>query len=176
MNIILIILQSIDGYLADGPNDDLSWGSKEDKQFFRTKTKEIGTMIMGSATFENMPDFAFKERCSIVMTSKPEKYQERVDRLNAAGNDIELFKGTPEECVKYLESKNIETAALIGGGSINGSFLDSGLITEMFITVAPVKLGKGIKAFGNSQMGIQNFKLIETSKIGEKEKLLHYKA
>jgi dihydrofolate reductase len=174
MKITLVILQSIDGYLADGPDDDLSWGSKEDKQFFRDKTKEIGTMIMGSATFDNMPDFAFKDRLAIVMTSRPDEYRERVEKLNQLGNRIELLNGTPQDCVKLLEAKNIDKAALIGGGTLNGVFLDAGLITEMYITIAPVLLGKGIKAFGSSQSRVSNLSLLEVKQIGTHEVLFHY--
>lgn len=177
MKIILIILQSIDGYLARDNNDDLSWGSKQDKEFFRTKTKEIGTMIMGSGTFEKMPDLAFKDRLSIVMTSSSDKYNERIELLRKQGNDIELNSSTPELCIDYLITKGIEEAALIGGGKLDGAFLKSGLIDEMYISIAPVVFGNGIKAFdtGDSEALLQEYYLADVDRFGEREVLLHYK-
>lgn len=177
MKITLIILQTIDGYLACDTNDDLSWGSKADKEFFRNKTKEIGTMIMGSCTFEKMPDSAFKDRMCIVMTSNVDKYQDRIESLTKAGVQIELSESTPEMCITYLETKGIENVALIGGGRLNGAFLKAGLIDEIYVTIAPVLFGNGVKSFnlGTPEPVHADFRLVDVDKIENREVLLHYK-
>lgn len=176
MKITLIILQSLDGYLARNQQDDLSWGSKEDKSFFRTKTKEIGAMIMGSSTFANMPDFAFGDRYTIVMSSDPNKFKDRIDKLNEEGNNIEIFASTPEDLVSFLETKGVKHITLIGGGKLNGAFLKADLIDEMYITIAPVLFGNGIRSFDTAEAEplLSQFKLNEVTQIGDGEVLLHY--
>jgi dihydrofolate reductase len=174
MKISLIVLQSIDGYLAKSHDDDLSWGSKEDKQFFISKTKEIGTMIMGSTTFNSMKNIQnglpFKNRFSLVFTSRPEEYK---DYKNEYGK-VEFFKGTPAESIKYLEGKGITKAAVIGGGKLIQQFIESDLIDELFITIAPLIFGKGVKMC-DGEVIEKNFTLVETTNITENEVLLHYK-
>jgi dihydrofolate reductase len=174
MHISLIVLQSIDGYLARSHDDDLSWGSKEDKQFFISKTKEIGTMIMGSTTFNAMKNIQnglpFKGRFSLVFTSKPEEY---ADYKNEYGQ-VEFFKGTPEEAVIYLESKGKNQAALIGGGKLIQQFITSNLVDELFITVAPVLFGQGVKMC-DGEVIQKNFILANTTNLTASEILLQYK-
>ena len=168
MNIILILLQSLDGYIAKDENDDLSWGTKEDKQFFRDKTKEIGTMVMGRKTFESMPPKAFSNRHSIVLTRDPVQYK---GYINNHGT-VEFFSGAPEDLVENLEGRDIKTVALIGGGAVNTAFLEAGLVTELYITIAPVILGSGIKGLGGDQNTY--FNLVETWQLSTNEVVLHY--
>lgn len=174
MHISIITLQSIDGFLARSKNDDLSWGSRADKDFFISKTKAVGTMIMGSTTFEAMKGtkgFAFKDRNIIVMTSRPEAYS---DYRNEFAKKIEFISGIPKDIVKHLEKLGINDAVVIGGGKIIQQFLSSDLVDELFITIAPVIFGKGISACDGE---IKNLKLTLENKaeISTNEILLHYK-
>nr|AIA16663.1 RibD C-terminal domain protein [uncultured bacterium] len=166
MKITLIILQSLDGIIARQQGDDLSWGTAEDKNFFRSKTREIGTMIMGSSTYKQMPPPAFSDRCSLVFTSKPEEFPKQ--------EQIHFFQGTPAEGVKYLESLGKTTAALIGGGTINNEFLEAGLVDELYITIAPRIFGTGVKGLGEKQLAVK-LELLDFEKISKDELLLHYR-
>jgi dihydrofolate reductase len=47
--------------------------------------------------------------------------------------------------LKDQHGKNIW---LIGGGEINTTLLNAGLIDEMILTIIPIILGKGIPLFG----------------------------
>ncbi len=169
MKITLIILQSLDGIISQGQDDDLSWGTKEDKEFFRSKTKEIGTMIMGKTTFDKMPPQAFSDRKSLVFTFDPSEY---ADYKNSYG-EVEFFNGSPSSAVEYLEQKGVKHAALIGGGNLNGQFLKAGLVDEMFITVAPRIFGEGVRGTGNVKLDIQH-RLLDLTRISEQEILFHY--
>jgi dihydrofolate reductase len=168
--ITLIILQSLDGFIAKGQGDDLSWGSGEDKNFFRQKTKEIGVMIMGSKTFLSMPEKAFSDRFSLVMTKNPKTMPENFKNKE----NIHFFDQNPHEAIEFLIKKGFKSAALIGGGQINNSFLKAGLINEVFVTIAPKIFGKGISSFGENQVEVA-LDLLEIKKINSNEILIHYK-
>jgi dihydrofolate reductase len=182
-------MQTLDGFIAKSQEDNLSWGSKEDKAFFKAKTKEIGSMIMGSKTFNAMPKIAFKDRFCIVLTKNPKKYQEKEELKNYPSQisflepDIDLIK-------LELEKRNIEHIALIGGGLVNRFFLEKGLVNEIFITISPRLFLAGIPSFNQQNINelIQNdgkdslanqqeikLELLENYLINKEEILLHYK-
>jgi dihydrofolate reductase len=171
MHLSLIILQSLDGFIAKHQSDDLSWGSYEDKQFFRNKTKEIGTMILGSNTFKNMPIKAFEGRVAVVMTTDPEQYQHK----NYPENII-FTTQKPEGVIELIKKMDINHVAVIGGGHINQLFLHTGLIDEIFITIAGYVFFDGIPSFG-PKVSYQalNLQLLDVHKITQNEILLHYK-
>lgn len=178
MKISLILIQSLDGFLATDQSDDLSWGTREDKIFYKAKTQEIGTVIMGSTTYQKMPAKAFENRKTLVLTSNPAKYQ-----ADPKAENIEFFSGTALAASQYLESQGVSEAALVGGSIVNGQFLAAGLITDLYITIAPILFGTGIKSFflnndqllpGQLQTVITKLKLLELKNISDNEILIHY--
>lgn len=168
LKISLIILQSLDGFIAKSQADNLDWGSKVDKTFFRQKTKEIGTMIMGRKTYQNMPSKVFNEKFNLVMTSNPLKFTENFS------SNIYFFGDSPQKAIDFLINKGIKEAALIGGGQINNIFLQNNLVDEIFITIAPKIFGQGITGFGKNEMD-RSLELLDFQKISENELFLHYK-
>jgi dihydrofolate reductase len=172
MKIIVAALQSLDGYLARSHQDDLSWASKEDRRFFKDFTTEIGTMLMGSTTFNNMKMIkgtAFRDRHTLVFTSKPEDYK---DYQNIYGK-VEFFKGSPVDAIKYLEQQGINQAVVVGGGKLIQQFLDAKLVNELYITLAPVIFAEGVKVCDGLVVD-QKMQLLEYKNISQNEVLLHY--
>ena len=55
------------------------------------------------------------------------------------------LSGQPQEVCKALEARGIKKAALLGGPFTNAQFLRAGLVDEIFLTVEPVTLGRGIR-------------------------------
>lgn len=169
MQVTLLHLQSLDGYIAHSQDDNLSWGSSEDKTFFRQKTREIGTMLMGRKTFSQMPEKAFADRTSYVLTRSPQQF---ANYHNPYGN-VHFLKTSPREALAHLAGKGITQIALIGGGNITTQFLENGLVDTLLITLAPVILGHGISGFGQlTQM--QQFTLCKATPLSSGEVLLHY--
>jgi len=168
--IILIAAMSIDGFIAPADKESLpstTWTSKEDWQFFTKKSKEFGTMIMGSKTFETIKK-ALPERKTIVMTSAPERY--------LSYNDPNLFFTSlePEEILVDLAQKGVKKVALCGGAHIYSLFLQKGLVDRMFLTVEPYIFGDGIKLL--TEKIDQDFILLNQEILNEKGTLvLEYK-
>lgn len=164
--VILLVAMSTDGFIAPTDQEKLPstvWTSKEDKQFFTEKSKEIGTLIMGSKTFETIGR-TLPGRRSIVMTSRPENYT-NFDDLN-----LIFTSQSPEEILAELGKQGINQIALCGGARIYNLFLQKNLVDKMFITVEPHTFGEGVKIF--DQKVTEKFKLLKQSKLNEKGTLL----
>lgn len=164
--VILIAAISIDGFIAPADKETLSsttWTSKEDWRFFTKKSKEIGTMIMGSKTFETI-NKALPERKMIVMTSQPERYTHYDDP------NLSFTKAKPEEILADLAKQGCESVALCGGSHIYSLFMQKGLVDRMFLTVEPFVFGEGIKLFSGKNE--QKFELVGQEKLNDLGTLL----
>jgi dihydrofolate reductase len=162
----MLLLQSLDGIIAKTQGDNLNWGSVEDKEHFRSKTKQIGTMIMGSNLYKVMPEHTFDQRKTFVLTSNPARFEPK--------KDIEFFSGSPLELVEKLTESGIKEAALVGGGLVYGSFLKANLVDEIWVTIAPKIFADGIFGYGKEKLDI-NLEIIGTYTLGENEILAHYR-
>jgi dihydrofolate reductase len=169
MFLAIKMMQSLDGIIARSIDDDLSWGSSEDKKLYKKFTTEFGTVIVGSTTFEQMPKIAFKNRLCIVLTRDKTKYSECSDNPNFV-----FVEPNPNKVVEYLESQNIEKAVIIGGSKINSLFLQANLVDEIFVTISPRIFGSGVRIFGGYSLDIK-MELKSFEKISDKELLLNYR-
>lgn len=165
MKIFLIAAISADGFIAQKSDQlSLDWTSKEDKQFFVSKTKEIGTVVMGRKTFETFGK-PLKDRRLIVMSRGT--HSEPMD-------GVEFTSESPSDLVQRLESEGIIELAVCGGASIYSQFLQSGLVNELFLTIEPVLFGTGVPLA--PECGLHKMELVDSIKLGEKSILLHFYA
>lgn len=167
--VTLIAAISIDGFIAPADKEALPstiWTSKEDWQFFTKKSKETGTMIMGSKTFETIKR-ALPERRMIVMTSDPGRYAEFSDP------NLEFTSVAPAEILAQLQAAGTREVALCGGAHIYALFMQLDLVDELLLTVEPYVFGEGIKLFSGQVE--RQFILVDQKKINESGTLvLHY--
>jgi dihydrofolate reductase len=164
--VILIAAMSIDGFIAPADKESLpstTWTSKEDWHFFTKKSKEIGTMIMGSRTFETIKK-ALPERRTVVMTSQPERYAEFNDP------NLLFTAESPEEILANLDKEGVKQVALCGGASIYNLFLQKNLVNKMFLTVEPYVFGEGVKLF-NEKIE-KRFSLLQQTKLNDSGTIL----
>lgn len=171
MKIKVIVLQTLDGFIAKDLNDDLSWGSKEDKALFLEQIKQVDYKIMGSRTFDTMRNFDAligKHSKTVVLCEDPDVYKDYINPYSEV-----LFLNMPiEDVAKYLESLGAENVAVVGGAYVYSSFLKSGLVNELCITIAPHIFGNGIRFASDSLAG--KMQLEEIREIGSGEIFLRY--
>jgi len=169
MKVILIMVQSINGKVRLIINKNQPWSSQEDKKHFSKVTKEIGVVIMGRKTFEEIGK-PLDKRKNIVLTGEPEKYQklEKTDQGSLFFTDEK-----PESLLNRLEKEGYQTVALIGGPTINALFLEKNLIDEIYLTIEPVIIEGDLSLFSYVQ-GTYQFKLNEVINLNNDAILLKY--
>ena len=145
MNVVLVAAISADGYIARHKNELADWTTKEDKQYFVRRTKELGVMIMGRTTFQTIGR-ALPGRRMIVMTRSPDKY---------AADNVEFTDLQPVQLLKQLESEAVESVAVVGGARIYTEFATAGLLDELDLSIVDIELGDGIELFDqNVELGL----------------------
>lgn len=165
MKVFIVAAMSADGFIGlDAAHRSLDWRSEADAKFFIDLTKQAGVMVMGSTTYRT---FRMRRappgRRLIVYTSKPE---------SVVGEGVETTSEEPAALVKRLESEGANALAVCGGATINKLFLDSGLVSELYLTVEPVLFGVGVPLLGAAvNMGL---KLLNSRLLAENTMLLHY--
>ncbi len=160
MKVTIVAGLTTDGFIGrNAGHVSTSWTSKEDKAFFVSKTKEIGTVVMGSTTYEtfNRP---FKDRRHIVL-SRTKTFE-----------GVEMSSETPIELIARLEKESVKELAVCGGASIYTTFLEQNLVDKMYLTVEGVLFGDGIK-FLSKELSIK-MKLVSSTVLGESTVLLEY--
>ncbi len=149
--IVLYIATSIDARIADAaggvsfldafmePGDDYGYA-----EFLQ----RIGTVVMGSATYEKILSFSYwYEGLEHAIFSSRELHVPE-------GRSIKQYSGDPSALVQDLR-KNEKDSWLVGGAVLLDSFLERNLLDEMIITVVPVFLGNGISLWVDGK-AVQN--------------------
>ena len=119
MRVLLAI--SADDYLARGPDDDMRWTGREDKQIFRLLTS-IDTdvpLLAGSVTAKLMPQLPGRKVLSI-----------------SRGSHLTL-----EKAFEYFPQ-----AWLIGGLTVVLAAIDAGMVDKVYLSRSPETLGGGVHA------------------------------
>ena len=76
---------------------------------------------------------------------------EKAEVLVSGTNQVDL-----EDILSILYKKGVKKLLLEGGGGLNRSMLDTGLIDEIFVTVAPVIVGDGVNLIeGELRKGVK---------------------
>lgn len=150
---------SVDGFIA-GDHDETPW-SDEEWVAFREFVKTCDVCLLGRRTYEIMRDGGeFVEGPEyIVVTS---------DHTVDTGRYKKLAIRSADDLPK------VEKIGLIGGGELNGSLVELGVIDEVILDVEPVLLGSGKRLFG-SHRAQSRLDLLSSRKIGAGTIQNHYK-
>lgn len=164
MNVILLMVMTMDGKIARSSTELVDWTGKEDKKYFVQITKDAGAMIMGSKTFDTI-GHPLPDRKNIVLT--------RNKKRKSLDHNLIFTDNSPEKILEDLEKEGFKNVALIGGSVINSLFARENLINEIHVTVAPILFGKGLSMFDTTL----NLKLefMETREIDKGYVLLKYR-
>lgn len=129
-----IFAESLNGYLAKGPNDDMSWTPKLDKKLFKLLSIVLGGVYFCSRhTFNLLPK---------KMTSDPNRHFEVVDRQYS------------DEDWKRA-GQVFKNAIILGGPTFLKVVYDKGLI-DTFIITTTLKTIQGQPGYENPFIEILN--------------------
>jgi len=151
MKVILYMAMTANGYIAD-LKDNVEWISEDSWNSYLAKVKEIGVAVIGKRTYDLMKSNEFVKGC---------KYYVLSDEENTSNAE---FIKSPEEIKE-------ENYCICGGGITNSLFINQ--ITEIYLDIEPIILGKGIKLFADADFEVK-LELLETKQMGNTIQL-HYK-
>ena len=135
MTVFIIAAVTLDGKIArDGGQVSTAWTSEADKKKFVQLTKEAGTIVMGSTTYETIGRPLPGRRTIVISRSK--KYE-----------GVEVTSESPAELITRLGREAVRSLAVCGGSSIYTQFMKAGVVTKLYLTIEPVVFGSGIPLF-----------------------------
>jgi dihydrofolate reductase len=133
-----LVAMSLDGYIA-GPNGEADWIDTDPEVDFAAMWAQFDTGLMGRRTYEaaskRLGEAAFAGITTIVFsrTMKQQDYP-RVTVVSQANADW----------VQALKDRSGKDIWLFGGSELFRSFLDSGYVDTVEVSVIPVLLGGGV--------------------------------
>ena len=143
--LVLYIAASLDGYIADSEHG-MDWlfsvegeGDNGFAKFYDT----VDTVLVGRTTYdwilrqEKTADKIYSDKKCYVFT--------RTERLPY--KHIEFIHKDAAGFVKELKHQDGKNIWVVGGGELLQVFMKEKLVDELFITIAPILLGKGIPLF-----------------------------
>lgn len=173
-SVTLYIAMSIDGFIAD-EEGGISWLDAVDESGedygYGHFYDEVDVLVMGRATYEQILEFGqwpYEGKPTYVFSSKPKP---------SPREDVAFISKSPEDLIEQIEQDDsIQRVWLVGGGKLNASFLQAGLVDELIISVIPVVLGNGIRLFQGEPDAISEFALRSTTSFRSGLVQLHYNA
>ncbi len=139
MKVILYIATSINGLITRG-KDDSDWVTETDWKQFSQLMKECGIMVMGRRTYEIFgDDFPCAGAINVVMTGNKKLLAQKTPE------NVIFTDKSPKQVIQMAEKKGFEKLMLIGGMTLNTSFLKENLVNEIWLSIHPLLIGEGLR-------------------------------
>ena len=162
MKVVLYMAITANGYIAK-ENNETPW-SDEEWKIFSEKVKEIKNLVIGRKTFEIMEQGEEFQKIGNPFTVIVSTHKE--NNSNCVNS--------PEQAIDLLKEKGFSKILVAGGGMLNSSFMQKGLVDEIYLDVEPFLFGKGIKLFAENDFETK-LELLETKQLSKNVIQLHYK-
>lgn len=192
----MIMYMTLDGIaefpVYDGPADDGS-----DDPMWTPRMGDIDTLLLGATAYRKW--YAFwparkSDPAAIPWEKEYSKFADRAEKVvfskslaKADWQNSRIFRGDPAEEVARLKSLPGMEIALGGGPRLAQSFLEEGLVDEMFLEIFPSIVGKGKLMFrvtpdpDNPEdvvkagaSGRHDFRLLESRQLKDGTLFVHY--
>ena len=147
--VTLHVVSSLDGFIAKKDNT-VSWMDSGD--FYERGVADDGAeeviqsidcYVMGSRTYEHALQLGwpYGDTPTVVVTGR---------ELPSTRESVEFYSGDLKRLVDEILAPRCGNIWLVGGAMLGQSFLRLGLVDEIRLMIAPVRLGDGLHLFGDS--------------------------
>lgn len=143
--VILGLAVSLDGYI-EGPNGEYDWCFTDQDYGMDAFLERIDAIFIGRKSYDLMNDMT--EEASNYTFPEYKKYVFS-NTISEAGEGIEIIRGDIKTQVIALKQQPGKDFWLFGGADLTASFLNEGLVDELFLAVHPILLGAGKPLFQN---------------------------
>ncbi len=155
MNIILVMVTSLDGKSTRSDESPQLWASSEDQKHFESLLAKAEVIIMGRKTYDaakaHIKDDA---KLRIVMSHATH---------------------SPRQVIADLERQGITEILLVGGSELNAAFFQEKLINEIYLTIEPKIFGDGLPLAQRIGHDVQ-LELLKCKQLNQQGTLLlHYR-
>lgn len=165
-------MTSVNLIVCIGPNnvigirDKLLWKSKQDFYHFKKMTMH-NPCIFGAKTFYGLPKYPLKDRLCIVLDDSI-KYDYLINQ-----NDNGSYIVVKSICRALEMCKSFSNVYVCGGAGVYKSFLDAGLIDNMYVTrIISKKIESTIASSNKEELIYFPYDINEYTKEGwEKERI-----
>ncbi|MDR6781937.1 dihydrofolate reductase family protein [Pedobacter africanus] len=168
MKISIYIATSANGFISNSRNNP-DWLSPAYGEGFYAICQKTKAVVMGKTTYDILaPDYLplKTEGTTVVLTSNQD--------LVPPNQTVVFTQERPTEIVKRLESAGHDEAVIIGGAMTMSSFLNAGLVSDIYFVVEPTLFAAGLPLVQEMKMDLK-LKLISVNKLNEDTVQLHYK-
>ena len=172
MRVVLVAAQSLDGFITRHEQPGTAFTSPEDRRWFPACLREFDCCVLGATTYREsraaiLAELPQAQRRRVVLTRDPDDFA-----ADAQPGLLEFTSDAPGAVLARLSAAGLSRCALLGGGEINGLFLDAGFVDEAWITVEPRLFGGGRPlAAGRRDLRLH---LLESERLGPDVLLLRY--
>lgn len=135
----LYVATSLDGFVA-GPDHELDWLFVDGDYGYKEFYASVAGLVMGRRTYDVIRghgEWPYPDRPTWVFTRGP----------TVAHEGVRFVAGKPTELVPRILEQAGGSIWLVGGGDLTASFLVSGLVDELILSIHPIVLGDGIRLF-----------------------------
>lgn len=142
MRTVLIVAQSLDGFITFHQTPGVDWTSSADKSWFRESLKQFDASIMGRTTYESVRKIIQSDlrpsHLRVAMTRNPAKFADE------AKPDCLFFSDKSAGfIVDQLQNAGHQNCAVLGGAQVHDAFLAANLVDEIWVTIEPRIFGQG---------------------------------
>ncbi|KAA3604128.1 MAG: dihydrofolate reductase [Calditrichaeota bacterium] len=137
--VILYVASSLDNFIASS-DGSVDWLFHDSDYGYTEFINSIDTVLIGRKTYSQVLEFGeypYKSKRSFVFTRQNITKDENVTFVNEKLSEF----------VRKLKAQNGKDIWLVGGGEIAKILLNENLVDEIFLSVHPIILGKGIPLF-----------------------------
>jgi dihydrofolate reductase len=135
--VILGVAVSLDGFI-EGPNGEYDWCPPPSQKEMDDFMGMIDSIFFGRKSFELVGPSAFPKKELYVFSNSLKEVPEK---------NVHLVNGDIAAQVKEIKSKPGKDIWLYGGASLTTTFINEGLIDEMWLGLVPIILGNGKPLF-----------------------------